>query len=71
MLLFSSEEHIVRWSEAQNLPGEGVMPLSKMWQLADLWYHDRLDHDWRRRTIDEAESAFLGLGLTGDFWRLR
>ena len=47
------------------------MPLATMWQLASAWYRDRLDPSWRRKSVDEAESLFLQLGLTGDFWRLQ
>jgi len=41
------------------------------WELALVWYNDRLSPDWRRRTTEEAETLFRGLGLTGDFWALK
>jgi hypothetical protein len=41
-----------------------------MWALARLWYADRLDPAFRRRTPGEATEAFASIGLTGDFWRL-
>ena len=47
------------------------MPLATMWRLADLWYHDRFDRGWRRKTPDEAEAVFAQIGLIGEFWRLR
>jgi hypothetical protein len=41
-----------------------------MWALADAWYRDRLEPGFRRRTVDEAEALFAGIGLTGEAWRL-
>jgi hypothetical protein len=41
------------------------------WRLADIWYRDRADPSWGRRTAEEAEFVFGDLGLTGDFWTLR
>lgn len=46
------------------------MSLVTMWQLARIWYSDRLDPDWRRKSVAEAEDVFRELGLSGDFWRL-
>jgi hypothetical protein len=66
MLLFRSEDHVVRSGKPK---GEFLAP-EQMWRLADTWYHDRDDPAWRRRTADEAEAVFAEIGLTGDFWRL-
>ncbi len=46
------------------------MTPEQMWRLADSWYHDRDDPDWRRRSADEAEEVFAEIGLKGDFWSL-
>ena len=62
MLLFRSEEHVPR--------GGALMTPEQMWRLADTWYQDRDDPSWRRRSVDEAEDVFAGIGLTGEFWRL-
>ena len=70
MLLFRSEEHVDRWSEARGLARGGILSLDQLWGLASAWYRDRLAPDWRRRTPHEAESVFAELGLTGEFWRL-
>ncbi|HEX5718551.1 MAG TPA: hypothetical protein VF179_20485 [Thermoanaerobaculia bacterium] len=32
---------------------------------------DRRDPAWRRRTVEETEEVFRGLGLTDNFWSLR
>ncbi len=47
------------------------MTLQTGWRLAQLWYADKREPGWRRRTLDEAEAVFAGLGLVGEFWRLR
>lgn len=41
------------------------------WRLAHIWYADKLSPAWRRKTLDEAETVFADLGLTGPFWNLR
>ena len=46
------------------------MTIQQIWGLAQAWYPDRLDADWRRRTPQEAQAVFASLGLTGEFWRL-
>jgi hypothetical protein len=71
MLLFRSEEHVDRWSEARGIPRGALLTLEQGWELARRWYHDRLDPAWRRWTLEEVEVLFAELGLTGPFWRLR
>ena len=70
MLLFRSEEHLQRWLDQRGYQQGAVMSLAQIWGLAQAWYRDRLNADWRRRTPAEAEAVFESLGLTGDFWRL-
>ena len=47
------------------------MTPEQMWRLGDVWYRDRAEPAWRRRSADEAQSIFQEIGLAGDFWRLR
>jgi hypothetical protein len=70
MLAFRSEAHVDRWCEQSGIGRGSAFPLETSWRLADVWYRDRLSPDWRRRTAEEAEAVFAGLGLTGDFWKL-
>lgn len=42
--------------------------LEQQWGLARAWYSDRMEPDWRRKTPDEVEAIFSGLGLTCAFW---
>jgi hypothetical protein len=47
-----------------------VLTLDQLWRLARAWYHDRLDPDFRGRTIEEAEAIFATVDLDGPFWRM-
>ncbi len=66
MLLFRGEEHVQRAGVAR---GSSLTP-AQMWNVADVWYQDRADPGWRRKTAPEAEAVFASAGLTGVFWRL-
>lgn len=70
MLIFRSEEHIERWCSERSLSRGATLTIEQQWILARTWYSNRLDEDWRRRTPEEAEQVFAGLGLTTDFWKL-
>jgi len=50
-------------------PG-AVFDLARLWSLATVWYDDRLNSAWRRRTIPERQAILDAVGLTGSFWRL-
>lgn len=70
MLFFRSEDHVRNWYEKRGATAGAILTLDQQWELARLWYSDRMSPDWRRRTPSEAESVFASLGLTGDFWSL-
>lgn len=70
MLLFRSEEHVQKWYRGRGIAIGANLTLEQQWELARLWYSDRMSPDWRRRTPEEAEAVFASLGLTGEFWRL-
>ena len=63
MRLFRSEE------ELQGREGE-AMPVRTLARLARDWYGDRLDPDWRPRTLEQSQRMLATHGLTGAFWRL-
>ena len=48
-----------------------TLSLETGWKLARAWYERKLEPDWRRHSVEEAEALFAQLDLTGDFWRLR
>jgi len=63
MLLFRSEEEI-------GDPRGGVMTTEQLHKLAQRWYGDRLDPEWRPRTVQQSQAILGSVGLTGAFWRL-
>jgi hypothetical protein len=70
MLLFRSEEHVTAWTELRGSARGATLTLDQGWRLAEAWFHDRLEPGWRRKTSEEAEEVFAGIGLTGPFWKL-
>jgi hypothetical protein len=46
------------------------MTIPQAWDLAQKWYGTRLEPDFRRPTIDEAQAIFESVGLTGSFWNV-
>ena len=70
MLLFRSEQHVVRWCSQWNRTRGGTLSLAEGWRLAKAWYGDRLSPNWQPLTTTQAQRLFNGLGLTGAFWRL-
>jgi hypothetical protein len=63
MRLFRSEEDLPS-------PRGGVIDVPTLRRLAADWYGDRLDPDWRPRSVDASQAILERHGLTGDFWRL-
>jgi len=63
MRLFRSEEELPE-------PRGGVVPVPTLRRLAADWYGDRLDPEWRPRTVEQSQAILDGHGLTGEFWRL-
>jgi hypothetical protein len=41
-----------------------------MWALAQRWYGDRLEPDWRPRTPAASQAILDEVGLRDPFWRL-
>lgn len=71
MLLFRAEEHIDRWCRAWDIERGATLTPQQGWELARGWYKGKLNPEWRRHTVEEAESLLSSVGLTGDFWNLR
>ena len=47
-----------------------LVDLTTLRTLAERWYGNRLQPDWRPRTLAESQAILDSVGLTGDFWRL-
>jgi len=70
MLLFRSEQHVDRWCAQWNRPRGGTLSLAQGWKLAQLWYGDRLNPEWKPMNAEQARSVFRQVGLVGEFWKL-
>jgi hypothetical protein len=70
MNLFRSEEHVARWLVSAGTEPGATIPSTKLGELANAWWSDRLSPDWRPRTREESQAILDGLGLTGEFWQL-
>jgi len=68
MLVFRSEAHVNRWL-GDRRPGVTIS-ITKLAELAEAWWWDRLAPDWRPRSREQSQAILERLGLTGDFWRL-
>lgn len=69
MLLFRSEQHVDRWCRQWKRERGGVFSLQQGWELAQKWYGNRMDPDWRPLSHAEAEKVFESCGLTGEFYK--
>lgn len=68
MQAFRSEGELDRWCELEGCPRGAVFAPSTLWHLATVWYDDRLDHGWRRRTVAERQAHLGRVGLEGEAW---
>ena len=68
MLVFRSEDHVTRWLAGRTVGA--TIPVTKLAELAEVWWWDRLDPGWQPHTREQNQAILDGLGLTGDFWRL-
>jgi hypothetical protein len=68
MLVFRSEAHLDRWL-AGRARGMAI-PITKVAELAEAWWWDRLSPAWQPRSREESQAILDRLGLTGEFWRL-
>lgn len=59
-----------RWCGRKGVARGELLTLEQTWSLAQAWYYDRLDPDFRGRTADEAQAIFRALGFRSPFWYL-
>jgi hypothetical protein len=61
----------MRLLRSEEVPAEGaVVGLPTLAALARDWYGDRVDPDWRPRSLEASQAILERHGLTGEFWRL-
>ena len=70
MLIFKDEKEIDEWCKNHNKPKGEVLPIQQVWELAQIWYGNYLDTDFKRKTKEIAESMFEQVGLTSNFRKL-
>jgi hypothetical protein len=68
MLLFRSEDHLDAWLGGR--PSGATIPITKLAELAEAWWGDRLDPEWLPHTREQNQAILTRLGLTGPFWDL-
>ena len=62
----------MNWCRQWRLEYGATLDIQTAWRLAQEWYgEDRRNPAWRRKSLDEIEALFAGLGLTSAFWGLR
>jgi len=70
MLFFRSEADLNTWLQSKNYSSGATLTVSQLWQLSQLWYHDRLEVDYHGRSVEQVQEIFRKVGLTSDFWYL-
>jgi hypothetical protein len=68
MLLFRSEETVDRWCQVHGVPRRPLVSLEQLWQLAVIWYENRLTAESRRPAPQDMVGIFDSIGLAGPFW---
>jgi len=53
-----------------SVEGGALIGMQQLWDVAQVWYGDRLDPEWRPRTRDESQRLLADAGLVGEFWEL-
>ncbi len=69
MLLFRSEEEVTTWCAATGSPRGETVELTRVWDLSQRWYGNRMDPAFRGRTVEQARDVFARVGLTSAFWQ--
>jgi hypothetical protein len=59
-----------RWCEQWKQPRGAIISLEQQWKLAQAWYADRMEFDWRRKTAEEVRALWRELGFTASFWEM-
>jgi hypothetical protein len=70
MLFFRSEELLKQWLSAKHLERGAALTISKVWDLSQRWYHDRLSPGYHGRIAEGVREIFREAGLTSEFWRV-
>jgi hypothetical protein len=69
MLLFRSEEMLEQWCRGKGLARGEVLTPDQIWELSNLWYHNRLSLEYHGRNAEQAREIFNQAGLRSKFWQ--
>ena len=50
--------------------GGALIGVRRLWDLASVWYGDRMDPEWTPRPRDESQRLLADVGLDDPFWDL-
>jgi hypothetical protein len=70
MLVFRTKDDVQTWCERHHKPMGEILPISKVWELAKIWYGNYLDPKFERKTKEIAQSMFSKVNLTSNFWKM-
>jgi hypothetical protein len=70
MSLFRSEAEVDAWCAAQQVARGEVLTLEQTWELAKLWYGDRMHPEFHGRSVAGAQAIFAQVGLRSAFWQV-
>ena len=68
MLFFRSEEALNKWLASRNAARGAVFSIPQLWELSQLWYHNRMSTEYHGRSMEEVQKIFKAAGLTSSFW---
>ena len=69
MLFFRSEELLTEWLTSNEAKPGAVLSIPKLWELSQLWYHNRMSRDYHGRTLEQIQEIFQTVGLISEFWQ--
>ena len=67
---FVSRADIPSWCKRHHVEHGQVVAIGNAWTLAQAWYGDYLDHNWRPRGNAETNVLLKKCGLDDSFWHL-
>jgi len=70
MLLFRDKQEIRHWCAQHHIAEGDIQPVSKVWQLARIWYGKHMDTNWEKWTAQEAQQIFWQCSLHHPVWQL-
>ena len=69
MLFFRSEELLEQWLDSNHAQRGAVLSISKLSELSQRWYHNRMSVEYHGRTVEQIQEIFKEVGLTSEFWQ--